>query len=184
MEWGGTIAGETPMPIMRKTAVIAGGIAVALAAGQAPEFAQQYRQRLGGAIEEMQAVVARFDEDAARSGLSREEALALYSGSAEAFFRDRGTSMREAVARYESLAEQVQRMGAMPPIARPLALTRGYDERLVQGAWRDFEPALPITPHGLAWAAAGFGIGALLTMALARLLGFGRRRRRTTWQYR
>jgi hypothetical protein len=172
------------MPIMRKTAVMAGGIAVALVAGQAPEFAQQYRQRLGGAVEEMQAVVARFDEDAARSGLSREEALALYSGSAETFFRDRGTSMREAVTRYESLAEQVQRMGAMPPIARPLALTRGYDERLVQGAWRDFEPALPITPHGLAWAAAGFGIGALLTMALARLLGFGRRRRRTTWQYR
>jgi hypothetical protein len=170
--------------VLRKTAVVAGGVAAALAVGQAPEFAQQYRQRLGGAIEEMQAVVTRFDEDAARSGLSRDEALALYGASAEAFFRDRGTSMREAIARYESLVAQVQRMGAMEPIVRPLALMRGYDDRLMRGAWRDFEPALPITPHGLAWAASGFGIGALMTMALARLLGFGRRRRRATRQYR
>lgn len=164
------------MPIMRKTAVVAGGVAAALAAGQAPEFAQQYRQRLGGAIEEMQAVVSRFDEDAARSGLSRAEALALYSESAEAFFRDRGTSMREAIARYESLVAQVQRMSAMEPIARPLALLRDYDDRLMQGAWRDFEPALPITPHGLVWSAAGFGIGALIAAALGRLF-FPRRRR-------
>lgn len=173
------------MPLMRKGAIMAGGLATALAAGQAPEFAQQYRQRLGGAIEEMQAVVSRFDEDAARNGLNREEALSRYGQSLDAFLQDWGISMRDALARHESLWSQAVRMGTLPPIARPLALARDYDRRLMEGAWRDFEPALPITPHGLAWAAAGFGIGALLVALLSRLLGLGPRKRRpASRQYR
>ncbi|MBR7518809.1 DUF2937 family protein, partial [Mycobacterium tuberculosis] len=39
---------------------------------QAPEFAQQYRQRLGGAVDELQTIIARFSADAARLGLQPE----------------------------------------------------------------------------------------------------------------
>ena len=48
---------------------LAVGIAAAagaLTASQLPEFAQQYRQRLGGALEELRQVVADFDADAER----------------------------------------------------------------------------------------------------------------------
>ena len=38
------------MPLLRRGFVLAAGLAGALSASQAPEFAQQYRQRLGGAI--------------------------------------------------------------------------------------------------------------------------------------
>ena len=44
-----------------------------LAASQAPELAQQYRQRLGGALDEITQVVADFDADAAQNGLRRDE---------------------------------------------------------------------------------------------------------------
>ena len=47
-------------------------LAVALVLGfllsQAPEFAQQYRQRLGGAVDELARIITQFDEDSARSG--------------------------------------------------------------------------------------------------------------------
>jgi hypothetical protein len=48
-------------------------LAIALIAGlvgsQGPEFAQQYRQRIGGALDELKRIVADFDDEAAREGL-------------------------------------------------------------------------------------------------------------------
>jgi hypothetical protein len=42
---------------------------IGIAASQVPEFAQQYRQRLGGAIDELARVIGEFDSDAARMNL-------------------------------------------------------------------------------------------------------------------
>jgi len=168
------------MPAIRNGLIVLSAAAGALAAGQAPEFAQQYRQRLGGAIAEMQTVVAQFDVDAARNGMTRDEALTRYLTADDTFFRDRGQSMRRAIERHESLWQQAIRFGSMPPAARPLALARGMDETLARGVWEDFEPALPVTPHGLAWTAGGLGLGALLAGMLASLAGrvFRRGRRK------
>jgi hypothetical protein len=35
---------------------------------QAPEFTQQYAQRLGGIVDELDSIVRHFDEDSGRSG--------------------------------------------------------------------------------------------------------------------
>ena len=37
------------------------GLFGGIVASQGPEFSQQYRQRLGGAIDELKQVIARFD---------------------------------------------------------------------------------------------------------------------------
>ena len=55
------------MALLRNTMTMAFGLAGALTLSQAPEFAQQYRQRLGGALDELRRVVADFDADAAKS---------------------------------------------------------------------------------------------------------------------
>ena len=44
---------------------------------RSPEFAQQYAQRLGGAIEELQRIVDHFDDYSRRSGYDRQGALGL-----------------------------------------------------------------------------------------------------------
>lgn len=157
------------MNTLGRRLVLAAGIAGAAVAAQAPELAQQYRQRLGGAIEELQAVVAQFDEDASRNRLSREEALGRYHSSSDDFFRDRGRSMAEIIARLENLMRQSARMKEQSDVLKPVTMLRGYDSRLLSGAWRDFEPAVPVTPDGFAWSAAGFGTGALLVVLLAWL---------------
>ncbi len=56
-----------------RTLAFGAGLAGAVAASQLPEYAQQYRQRLGGAIDEISRIMAEFDADAARIGLSREQ---------------------------------------------------------------------------------------------------------------
>ncbi|MEF2547859.1 DUF2937 family protein [Aurantimonas sp. E1-2-R+4] len=50
---------------------------------QSVEFTQQYLQRLGGAVDEIEMVVARFDAGAARAGVSRDAALKRLRGNSD-----------------------------------------------------------------------------------------------------
>ena len=52
------------------------GLLFALVGMQGPEFTQQYRQRLGGALDELKRVVSAFDADAARQSITPVEAIA------------------------------------------------------------------------------------------------------------
>jgi hypothetical protein len=149
----------------------AGGLA---ALGQFPEFAQQYRQHLEGGIGELQTVVEDFDRDAASVQQDRDNALRIMERSAEEFSRKRGQSMRVAISRYENLVEQKTELDAASPVMRPLHVLQYPDPKIMEGTWRIFEPALPLTPAGLAWS----GIGALFAWLLARLpVGMWRRRK-------
>ena len=68
---------------MRRTLSLFGGLALGLALSQFPEYAQQYTQRLGGAVDELRAVTRQFDAAATAAGLSREQALARYGLSTD-----------------------------------------------------------------------------------------------------
>lgn len=67
-----------------------GGLGLAVTLSQFPEYAQQYTQRLGGAVDELRVITEDFDRAADASGLDRQTALARYNGSADAFLADRG----------------------------------------------------------------------------------------------
>ena len=77
--------------------VIAAGL---VSASQMHEFAQKYRQRLGGTVEELRVVVHDFDRDARNSQMTRNEAIESLKRSAEQFPRDRGNSMERTVSRF------------------------------------------------------------------------------------
>lgn len=143
-------------------AAIAGGVT----ASQAPEYAQQYRQRLGGALEELRAVVADFDRDAQANGLSRNEALSTYGRSDETFLNARGLSMQESIGRLERLEAQARGFSENPPLLWPVVVARNADSRLSEGAMRDFRPAVPVTGDGFVYA----GIGALVLAFTISLL--------------
>jgi hypothetical protein len=153
-------------------AFAAGGL---LAFSQLPEFAQQYSQRLGGAINELRVIVADFDRDAANSQLTRDEALEQMLGSPTKFARDRGVSMNRTINRYYMLNRQRDEMEQADPLLRPLFMLQTPDATLAGDAWSAFEPALPVTTPGAVYG----GAGALLALIIARLLvgagrGFGR----------
>jgi len=68
---------------MRRTLATLGGLALGFAFSQFPEYAQQYEQRLGGAVDELRIIVDDFDADARKFGLTRPEALQHYATSPE-----------------------------------------------------------------------------------------------------
>ncbi len=148
---------------------------------QAPEFAQQYRQRLGGAIDELTIIIQNFDEQANHSGLDRQAALNVYATSQEDFLRRQGDAMRRSFARYQSLSDQLADLSAASPILRPLIVMQRPDRRIITNAWREFVPALPVSAAGAIWAGTGMLAGAIVAIIIGSLIGMAGRLGRRSW---
>lgn len=153
------------MGILSRSITLVAAVAGLGTLSQAPEFAQQYRQRVGGAVDELRVVVEDFDKDAANSGMDRTQALEQMLRSNEQFPKDRGASMNRTMTRYSALAEQKTAMDNAHPVTRPLFVLRYPDTQIIENAWEDFEPALPFTIAGLVYG----GIGALIAAMFARM---------------
>lgn len=143
---------------------------------QSAEFTQQYLQRLGGARDELGTVVERFDESAAKAGLSRGEAVERLKGGADAFVARQGSDAEETILRYEDVSRRYLDLTGTAPLFRPFVLASDPDGAILGGVARDYRPALPTTTDGLALTLAGLGGGWALGAGVA--VGVRRRRRR------
>ncbi|MHC2458179.1 uncharacterized membrane protein YuzA (DUF378 family) [Rhizobium leguminosarum] len=158
-------------PIARIITVVA-GLAGGTVFSQAPEFVQQYRQRIGGAIDELRVIVEDFNAQAAEHHLDRQQALNAYAQSSDDFLRDRGVSMQSTISRYETLLSQQLHLGTAAPVAKPFVLLQDADDVVFANTWRDFVPGVPVSFAGLVWGAIGFVGGWMV----AALVGLGARR--------
>lgn len=161
-----------------RTLMIAGGLATGIAASQAPEFAQQYRQRLGGAIDELTRQVVRFDEEAKDFGLTPDAALYRLAASADPVARARGVAIGDDMERLDRLSAQREAFRTAGSFDRLSVLAEHVDPDLARATWRDFEPAVPTTAEGAATAGLGFLAGGTATAGLLGLLKMSFLRRR------
>ena len=152
------------------------GLLLALVFSQAPEFTQQYRQRLGGAVDELRRIVAQFDAEARAQSLSREAGIARLRANADPLVQARGLDVESAVDRERRLEAQDRAFDAAGPLGRYWVLLEGFDADLAAQAYAIYQPAVPVTPGGFAAAGVGFVAG----YGGGRLIAapFRRRRRR------
>lgn len=141
---------------------------------QAPEFVQQYSQRLGGAIDELQDVVARFDQDAANQSLSRQQGIARLEANPDALVQARGRDVETSAARLARLERQREAFSVSGPLSRYTVFVEDFDRRVAAGTYAAFSPAVPVTVAGLGAAAIGFALG----WVGVRLLAWPMRRHR------
>jgi hypothetical protein len=166
--------------IIGRILALAIGLLCAVAASQLPEFAQQYRQRLGGAVEELGRVVGRFDDSAQASGLSRDQAIARLGEQPDPLVRREGEAMGSAAERLANLRRQREGLATTGPFERLLVFIRQVDPGLARATYLDFEPAVPATTEGVVAGFVGFilGWGAMLFLIhIARRLRPRRRPR-------
>ncbi len=147
-------------------------------ASQLPEYAQQYRQRLGGALDELGRVITNFDAQSTESGLDRNAAIARLKVNGDTLVQRQGEAMQDNVIRRDRLADQDAAFARAGPFARLGLLARDFDPGIARGAWTRFEPAVPVTSEGFISAGAGLLAGYGLWHLLA--LPFRRRPRGTT----
>jgi hypothetical protein len=163
-----------------RIAAFASGLFGAVIASQGPEYAQQYRQRIGGAIDELRRVVERFDQDAQASGETRDSAIARLRTNPDDLAVRQGTAMQANAERLARLEAHRQAMTDAGPFRRVGLLLREGDADLMRAAYRDFEPAMPVTEEGILSAALGFFAAwgsILLAMGFVRSLRRSRRNR-------
>ncbi len=166
---------------MRRTLALAGGVMLALAFSQFPEYAQQYEQRLGGAVDELRIITEKFDADATAAGLTREQAFARYAQTSDDFIAGQGRNAEETFLRHARLSADLTEISTASPMDRLRLLPKFLDAEVGRRALQNFEPGVPLTLEGLGWAGAGLAVGYTLVSALLGLilLPFRRRSRRT-----
>ncbi len=152
---------------MIRALTFAGGIAGAVSLSQFPEFSQQYLQRLSGAVDELGVIVARFDADADRANLTRDEALAEYA-KAGGFLAEQGAARSQEIQRFEAHSADYAALKEAAPLQRLTQVHRFSDPDLAARTWDDFRPAVPVTVDGFICAAIGYGAAWLaLTLLFA-----------------
>lgn len=130
--------------LVRRLAV-AIGILCGVVATQGPEYAQQYRQRLAGAIDELTRVVQAFDAEAAAQSLDPGAAIARLKANADVLARERGEDMEYDISRLARLRAALENFRDSGPWRRLVALVADFDPATAGLAWKDFEPAVPTT---------------------------------------
>ncbi len=162
---------------MRRMVAGIGGIGLAVMLSQFPEYAQQYTQRLGGAVDELRVITEDFDRAAAEGGLDRQQALARYNASNDDFLAGRGTSMTATFQRYEYLSATLEEIEGAGPVERLQSLPAYLDTDIGRRTLENYRPAVPVTMEGVLYAGAGFILGYLVVSGLWRFCTLPFRRR-------
>jgi len=152
--------------ITRRLAVAIGLLFAAISA-QWPEFAQQYRQRLGGALDELNRMIAEFDSQAQSQSLTREQGLARLERNDDPLARQRADAVNEEIDRAVRLSRQKEAFAQSGPVTRLVTLIENFDPETLDQAWRDYEPALPTTSEAAIIGGAGLVVGWCLTHIVA-----------------
>lgn len=151
--------------MIARTLATLGGLGCGLGLSQFPAWAQAYLQRLGGHVDALRRVVAEFDADAAALGMERQAAL-LELAQGGQLGAARAATMRDTVAGYETLSDDLAQLSSMEPVERFLNLGRFADAEIADATLRSFEPAMPLSVDALALAGGGLVLG----WAVVRLL--------------
>lgn len=163
--------------MMRRLVAGIGGIGLAAALSQFPEYAQQYTQRLGGAVDELRVITEDFDRAAQSGGLDRTEALERYNASNDQFLAGRGTSMTATFQRYDMLSHTLGEIEGADPVTRFRNLPAYLDTDIGRRTLEAYKPAVPVTMEGILYAGGGFILGYLVLSGLVRFFAMPFRRR-------
>lgn len=161
------------MDFLIRRLALAIGLVCGLVATQGPEFAQQYRQRLAGAIDELTRIVQQFETEAAEKSLTPPEAIGRLKANSDDLARERGADIESDMDRLKRLQETQAALQEPAPWKRLITMVRDFDPKTAELAWKDFEPAMPTTLEAL-----GVGvIGAVWGWAATHLCVWPVRRR-------
>lgn len=140
------------------------GLTLALCAVQFPVYFAAYCNTLAGAQLEAQTRYQELEREAASVPLSVNEFIQRHESNADAVFRASGRIHRTTIERYRRFTAMQAALSSAPLWARPWVLSQNFD-RSLHLATR-FEPGLPLSVEGGAYALGGLLLAWLLSSAL------------------
>ena len=140
-----------------------------LAAGCVPSFIAQYRQRLGGMLDQAAKDLARFQDIANRfHGGDIQRLIKHHLASTDPTFRAEGTAIQTLV---EAVAQLRASLAALDTdfYGQLVYLARSGDATVAKATWDAFVPAMSLTGEALLFAFA-VGVSTWLLFLLAWVL--------------
>ncbi len=138
-------------PLLDRVLCVAGAVLFS----QAPEFFQQYLQRLGGHLDEARRQLEQFQQAAAGAGLTVAQLIARTSASADQAVAPLGAAIRRTVTRVDTLQAAHDALLHASAWTRPLVFLSHWDGAIAHATWAVYRPAVPTTLEGLVYALAG-----------------------------
>lgn len=122
---------------------------------QAPEFFQQYLQRLGGHLDEARRTLAQFTLTATQAGTALDDFIRRTAVNADPAVARLAETMTAAVERVSSLTAAHDTLRDASAWTRPFVFLRHLDWDIARGTLGVFTPAVPVTLEGGLYALAG-----------------------------
>jgi hypothetical protein len=141
-------------------------VAGAVLFSQAPEFFQQYLQRLGGHLDEARRILAQFEQAAGQAGLTLADYIRRTAANTDTAVARLADTMAAAAERVQSLQAAHDALRDASAWTRPFVFLRHLDWDIARGTLSVFKPAVPVTLEGGLYALAGM----LLFVGLYHLL--------------
>lgn len=122
---------------------------------QAPEFMQQYLQRLGGHLAEARRQLAQFEEIARQAGKSVQELATQYAANADPAVVSMGKLVNDSELRVSALGAAEAAIRDASVWSRPFVFLRQLDWEIARGTGSIYKPAVPTTIEGLLYGLIG-----------------------------
>ncbi|HZZ19633.1 MAG TPA: DUF2937 family protein [Opitutaceae bacterium] len=130
-------------------------VAGAVLFSQAPEFMQQYLQRLEGHLDEARMAVGKFTDAATQAGMSLDQLVNSASQNPDPAMGKLGGVVHEAVARVDTLAASDAALRGASTLSRPFVFLSHADWGIARATLSIYKPAVPTTFEGMVYSAAG-----------------------------
>lgn len=153
-------------------------VAGAVLFSQAPEFLQQYLQRLEGHLDEARLGLGRLRDAAAQSGMTLDQLASSAASNPDPALARLGAVVRESSARVDLLGAADAALRGASAWTRPFEFLAHADWGIARATLAIYRPAVPTTAEGLAYALAGMAAAlALYHLAVRRPVAAALRRR-------
>lgn len=154
---------------MKRWALLAVAVMVAIVASQFPAYRQQYLQRLGGALDEVTRQVEALDARAEAAGLGRYPYLRRLMDNPDPIVVREGEALVALVGRKTRLEQAIAAVETAPVYLQAVQVLFRLERDVAAATLRTFEPALPLSVSGGFHAFIGFFLGWLLPQGVRRL---------------
>lgn len=125
---------------------------------QIPAFIVQYLQRLGGHVDELKLLVAKYKAAAAGNGRTLDEYIQLHIQSGVKEFASSGKLMSENIERLGFLSDAHQQISASTGIKKFFTFLYNSDIEIIRGTYKDFVPGISFNSDSLLYAASGIAL--------------------------
>lgn len=130
-------------------------VAGALIFAQLPAFIVQYQQRLGGHVDELGRIIAKYRAYAADNNRTLEEYINIHLQSNVKEFASTGRLMTENLARFNELSSALKEITDSTGIMKLVMFVKNIDMEIYRAAMKNFVPGITFNSEVILYGIIG-----------------------------